>query len=162
MVKTDDICIHKVIWSRLFIHQGDGRSRPVQHGGPINQFTNISDIAFPTRFDILIVDPHAGTASTLVASIPLSRRSIGIEVNESIKNLGHERIDENWETLSGLSHAEGDNEWSRNFVPTPVRLTAVYSSNLPTTSAAVSSRSGVPVRLRRLSRRTTERPSCCS
>lgn len=63
----------------------------------------------------LIVDPHAGTASTLVAAIPLSRKAVGIEVNESIKTIGQERIDEAWNELSGLSNADADSGWAKEF-----------------------------------------------
>ncbi|PSQ59963.1 MAG: hypothetical protein BRD23_03130 [Halobacteriales archaeon SW_9_67_25] len=53
-----------------------------------------------------VLDPHAGSASTLVASFSLCRKSAGIEANPSRYKDAKQRIDEIVDELSGLKHAE--------------------------------------------------------
>jgi DNA modification methylase len=52
-----------------------------------------------------VLDPHMGSGSTLAASIPLCRESIGIEVDPERFNATEERIDSIIDELRGLKHA---------------------------------------------------------
>lgn len=70
-------------------------------------------IAMSDRGDT-ILDPHAGSASTLAASLPLCRPSIGIEVDSERYADGQKRIDEKVDEVSGLKHAEVIPTYPRN------------------------------------------------
>jgi len=60
-----------------------------------------------------VLDPHMGSGSTPAASIPLSRKSIGIEVNPERFQDSKERIDGIMNELDGLKHANVDNPVQR-------------------------------------------------
>lgn len=60
-------------------------------------------LAMSERADT-VLDPHMGSGSTQVASIPLCRESIGFEVNPNRFKIAEERIEELLEDLRGLKH----------------------------------------------------------
>lgn len=53
-----------------------------------------------------VLDPHAGSGSTLVACIPLCRQSIGIEVDQKRYQDGVKRVENIFEELEDLKHAQ--------------------------------------------------------
>lgn len=57
----------------------------------------------------LILDPHAGSAPTLLASIFLCRKSIGIEVNRDAVKDAQERIDKKISKVESLKHCKVEN-----------------------------------------------------
>jgi DNA modification methylase len=62
-------------------------------------------LAMTNRGDT-VLDPHMGSGSTLAASIPLARESIGIEVNPERFNDTVDRVDGIMTELKGLKHAD--------------------------------------------------------
>jgi DNA modification methylase len=53
-----------------------------------------------------ILDPHAGSGSALLASIPLCRHSIGIEANAERYRESAKRVNDAYDKLTGLKHAK--------------------------------------------------------
>lgn len=53
-----------------------------------------------------VLDPHAGSGSALLASIPLCRHSIGIEANAERYRESATRVTDAYDKLTGLKHAK--------------------------------------------------------
>lgn len=62
-------------------------------------------IAMTNRGDT-VLDPHMGSASTAIASIPLCRSSIGFELDPQRYQIAEDRVDELLNDLRGLKHAD--------------------------------------------------------
>lgn len=55
-----------------------------------------------------VLDPHAGSGSALLASIPLCRHSIGIEANAERYRDSATRVRDAYDNLTGLKHAKAE------------------------------------------------------
>ena len=84
--------IHRVRWnSKERVSLNNGKIAHLAQK-PIRLMRRI--ILASTNENDLVLDPFAGTGTTLVAAKELNRRSIGIELNEDYASLARNRISE--------------------------------------------------------------------
>lgn len=113
-------------WEVEYTGQGDESRFPISVLLEYKSVNGTSDeyIGYPGQkpFDLMrwvlvvlsdendvVLDPHAGSASTLAAAIPLLRKSIGVEPNPERYEKAEERLNGWIEELSGLKHASINN-----------------------------------------------------